>query len=282
MRQRRRERKQRSAPDLPEPVALRFAHGDHELRLFRWPQPQRDLPTRLLFVHGIGMGHAVYDRFVETAHLECEVVCVDLPGFGDSPEPRDPLSIAGTADLLAACIRRLRLGPLTAVGHSMGAQVVAELAARHPSLVERAILIAPTVNRHERTVGKQVWRMLQDSANNSPVVLAKGLIAYLRTGPLWFVKKLRPTLEHRIEDCLPRIARPALVLRGEEDVVSPREWGRELTELLPEGELREIEGRGHEALISSGEPAARIVLDWVAEHQAETARVSRAAVPRRR
>lgn len=212
------------------------------------------------------MGHAVYDRFIATAHLECEVVCVDLPGFGDSPEPREALSIAGTADLLAACIRRLRLGPLTPVGHSMGAQVAAELAARHPGLVERVVLIAPTVNRRERTVGKQALRMLQDVGNNSPVVLMKGLIAYIRTGPLWFVRKLRPTLEHRIEDALPRILDPTLVLRGEDDSVSPRDWAREMTALLPEGELREIPDRGHEALIASGEPAARIMLDWLADH----------------
>lgn len=261
-------------PELPDPQRIRFAHRDHELRIFRWPGTAADenatthrrKPPRLLFIHGIGMGHAVYDRFIATAHLECEVVCVDLPGFGDSPEPRDPLSIAGTADLLATCIRRLRLGPLTPVGHSMGAQVAAELAARHPNLVERVVLIAPTVNRRERTVGKQTLRMLQDFANNSPVVLAKGLIAYIRTGPLWFVRKLRPTLEHRVEDALPRILGPTLVLRGEDDPVSPRDWAREMTALLPDGELREIPDRGHEALIASGEPAARIMLDWLADH----------------
>lgn len=264
----------REPPKLPEPQRIRFAHRDYELRIFRWPGTAADKnatthkrkPPRLLFIHGIGMGHAVYNRFIETAHLECEVVCVDLPGFGDSPEPRDPLSIAGTADLLAVCIRRLHLGPLTPVGHSMGAQVAAELAARHPNLVERVVLIAPTVNRRERTVGKQTLRMLQDFANNSPIVLVKGLIAYIRTGPLWFVRKLHPTLEHRVEDVLPRILDPTLVLRGEDDPVSPRDWAREMTALLPDGELREIPDRGHEALIASGEPAARIMLDWLADH----------------
>lgn len=210
------------------------------------------------------MGHAVYDRFVATARHECEVICVDLPGFGDAPEPAEASSIPRTADLLAACIRELSLAPLTAVGHSMGAQVVAELAARHPELLDCLVLIAPTVNRHERTIRQQALRMLQDLGNNTPPVLAKGLIAYIRTGPRWFLRKLGPTLEHRIEDCLPAIPHRALVLRGELDAVSPRDWAREIVGLLPHGRLRELEDRGHEALISSGEPAARCVLDWIA------------------
>lgn len=247
---------------LPEPERLSFTRDGYEFRLFRWPRPGAH---RLLLVHGIGMGHSVYDRFVSAARHECEVFCVDLPGFGDAPEPSEALSIQATADLLTECIRELHLAPLTAVGHSMGAQIVAELAARHPDLLECLVLIAPTVNRHERTAAKQAKRMLQDLGNNTFPVLTKGLVAYLRTGPRWFLKKLGPTLEHRIEDCLPAIPHPALVLRGERDAVCPHAWADEVTTLLPKGHLEELPDRGHEALISSGEPAARLVLDWIAE-----------------
>lgn len=246
--------------ELPEPEQLSFARGDHELRLFRWSRPGS---RRVLFVHGIGMGHSVYDRFVATAHRECEVICVDLPGFGSAPEPAEARSIEATAELLAAGIDELRLAPLTAIGHSMGSQVVAELAAERPELVDRAVLVAPTVNRRERTAVKQAMRMLQDLGTTSPTVLAKGLIAYLRTGPRWFFKKLAPTLEHRIEYTLPRIHHRVLVLRGEKDRVSPHDWAAEVAGLLPRGELRELADRGHEALVSSGEPAARLVLDWL-------------------
>lgn len=216
------------------------------------------------------MGHAVYDRFVEEAAEHCEVICLDLPGFGDCPEPAVPGAIEDTADLLAAAITELRMGPLTPVGHSMGAQVVAELAARHPHLVTHAVLIAPTVNRHERTVAKQSLRMLQDSTNNSPLVAMKSLTAYARTGPGWFAKKLGPTISHRIEDCLPKITAPTLVLRGENDRMVPRSWAREVTDLLQQGTLQEIADRGHEALISSGEPVARLILNWLQETPANS------------
>ncbi len=263
---------QRDTEPAP-PERSTFRRGDHEIHLFRWPKPGAH---RLLLVHGIGMGHEVYDRFVSTAHHEADVICVDLPGFGDSPEPAEALSMQGTADLLAECIREQGLAPLTAVGHSMGAQVVAGLAARHPELLECLVLVAPTVNRHERTANKQALRILQDLTNNSPAVFARGLVAYLCTGPRWYVKKLGPTLDHRIEDCLPNIELRTLVLRGENDAVSPRDWALEVTALLPHAELRELKDRGHEALISSGEPAARLVLDWIAAGDPSPGQATRA------
>lgn len=246
---------------MRDPERLRYAARGGEYLFFRWPRPGA---PRLLLIHGIGMGHAVYGRFVDAAEQRAEVVCVDLPGFGDSPEPEAALSIPETAAHLADGIRALGLGPLTAVGHSMGAQVAAELAVCAPELVERAVLIAPTVNRQERSAARQAVRMVQDTANNSPAVMAKGLVAYARTGPRWFARKLEPTIEHRIEDCLPRLRQPAIVLRGEDDRVSPGDWCEELAGLLPRGRLRELPDLGHEALISSGEPVAGIVLDWIA------------------
>ncbi|MBK0417646.1 alpha/beta fold hydrolase [Leucobacter sp. CSA1] len=246
---------------LPDPIVASFIRDEDEIQLFRWP---REGAERIVLVHGIGMGHAVYDRFVERISEEVDVTAVDLPGFGDAAEPKHAASIPHTADLLAAALRDQGLTPATAVGHSMGAQVVAELAARHPDAVDRAVLVAPTVNARERSVRRQALRMLEDIARGrEPAVIAKGMTAYLRTGPRWFVKKLGPTLEHRIERTLPRVAQPTLVLRGVLDPVCPRDWAIRITSLLPRGEMLQLEGRGHEALISSGEPVARRVVDWM-------------------
>lgn len=250
---------------LDTPITVRYAGDGRELRLFRWPNPGR---PRALLVHGIGMGHAVYDRFTEQIAPFVDVISVDLPGFGESPEPERPLSIPETADLLAEALDargdELGTGPVTAIGHSMGSQMVAELAARHPALVARAVLVAPTVNPAERSVARQALRMLQDVAKGlEPAVIVKGTLAYAATGLRWFVKKLGPTLGHRMEHALPRVEQSTLVIRGSKDPVSPRAWAVRATGLLPNAVLRELPDRGHEALISSGDPAASCILDWI-------------------
>lgn len=152
---------------------------------------------------------------------------------------------------------------MIAIGHSMGGQVVAELAAQCPDIVPRAVLIASSVNPAERTVWLQAKRMLQDVAEGQPLsVLPRATRSYLQAGPRWFAKKLSQMLKHRIEDTLPDIHQPTLVIRGEKDRVSPHEWAVRMRDLLPQGELVEIPDRGHEALISTAEPIAHTILDW--------------------
>jgi pimeloyl-ACP methyl ester carboxylesterase len=48
-----------------------------------------------------------------------------------------------------------------------------------------------------------------------------------------------------IEDRLPRIAAPTLVVAGTRDPVSPLEWAEQAAHLLPHGSLKVIEGGTH-------------------------------------
>ncbi len=216
-------------------------------------------PTFVL-VHGIGMGHRVFrDLAVELGEAGT-VYAIDLPGFGDSPEPGTALDMPASGDYVAGFVRTLPEGDVVLVGHSMGTQVVVEALVRHPELGRRAVLIAPTVNDAERTVAWQAWRMVQDLAIGSPKVLWLGLIQYVKAGPRWFIAKLRQMLDHRVEDVLPQLQADTLVLRGEVDRVCPREWVQHVAALIPHATFVEVGGRGHEAMIRSPQPVAGMII----------------------
>lgn len=221
-----------------------------------------------VLVHGIGMGRVVFAGVGEVLSGRGRVLAVDLPGFGDSPEPGTAATLEETAEVVTRFIRDETPARVVLVGHSMGTQIVAEIALHHPELVEALVLIAPTVNRHERTAPKQALRMIQDLTGEGPKVLLLGLWEYAKTSPLWFLNKLRFMLKHRLEMICPRIGAPTLVLRGETDGVCPRGWVAEIATALPHGEMREIPGRGHEAIIKSPEPVASMILDFVSQHGA--------------
>lgn len=226
-------------------------------------EPRAGAPVFLL-VHGIGMGKDAYIEFIEALGKRGTCIAIDLPGFGDAPQPERSLSMPEMGQLLARFIERRGCGPVVAVGHSMGTQVVAELAVQRPDLVHRLVLIAPTVNALERTPAWQVWRMLQDLAGGASVrTLTRGLWLYLRTGPTWFVRKFRTMISHRIEFIAPKITVPTLVMRGEDDRVCPEGWTRIVAELIPNSEYTQVPGRSHEAMISSAEPVADLVDDFV-------------------
>src|SRR6218665_881155 len=209
-----------------------------------------------VLVHGIGMGRIVFAEVAEVLSARGRVLAVDLPGFGDSPEPGSAATMEQTAEFIAQFIRDEAGVPTVLIGHSMGTQIVAQLAYRHPELVEALVLIAPTANRHERTAEKEARRMFEDLVGEGPKVLLLGMVEYVKTSPVWFLNKLRFMLNHRIEAICPTIEAPTLVLRGETDRVCPRPWVAEVASLTPQGSMREIPGRGHEAVIKSPEPVA--------------------------
>ncbi|WP_394553932.1 alpha/beta fold hydrolase [Agromyces sp. MMS24-JH15] len=212
-----------------------------------------------VLVHGLGMAHEYWDGLGDALEPTGLVLALDLPGFGDAPEPSAPLSMAESGELLAEFLAAEGRGRVVLVGHSTGAQVVAEAAARHPDLVDRVVLIGPSVNPRERTVPKQAARFLQDLALTSPKVVGAGVKAYAEAGPRWFARNLRPMIEHRIERVLPRVAAPTLVIRGEHDRIVPRPWAEEIARLLPDGRLVEVPGRGHETMVTAGAMVGELI-----------------------
>ncbi|WP_353828747.1 alpha/beta fold hydrolase [Agromyces sp. SYSU T0242] len=240
-------------------------------------------PTFVL-VHGIGMGHRYWSDLADALAREGRVLALDLPGFGDAPEPPSPHSMRESGEHLAALVEAERDGgPVVLVGHSMGTQVVAEAAAQRPELVDAVVLIAPTVNPRERSALMQGIRLLEDPSLTRPKVIALGLHSYLQAGPRWYFRKLRCMLEHRIELVLPDVRAPALVVRGEHDRLAPRGWAEQVARLLPYGRYVEVADRGHETMVTAGAHVADLVSRHArGEHVGhEVARVSDPEAPSR-
>jgi len=234
----------------------RFAHAGATLIAERRGRGDRVY----VLVHGIGMGRSVFADLAR--HLgDGEVIAVDLPGYGEAPEPARVLTMERTADLVSAYVRERVRTPAVIVGHSMGAQVALEMAVRHPDVVERIVLIGPTVEPAARSAPQQLWRLLRDIAVESPRVIARGAREYVRAGPR-LRAKFRAMLVHRPEEVLGKAHAPALVLRGEDDLVAPQDWCRRVADTLPEGRLAEVPGHGHETMIRDAAPAARLIREF--------------------
>lgn len=214
-----------------------------------------------VLLHGIGMGRSVYLDFVH--RLRGRVIAVDLPGFGEAPEPQRTLTMERHADLIAAYLRSIGETGIVAIGHSMGSQIAAELAARHPDLVDGLVLAGPTVNSAARSVRAQASYLLRDLLRERPIVLWRGAREYLRGGP-HLIRKIRATVVHQPEKAYARIDLPTLVLRGESDPLAPISWCREILDAIPDAELHEIDGHGHSTLISDSGPAAAVVQRFAA------------------
>lgn len=73
-------------------------------------------------------------------------ISVDLPGYGNSPPFEEETKIPMYANLMADFIEQISPdGPVVVIGHSMGGMIGVTLSLSHPILVERMVLICPTI-----------------------------------------------------------------------------------------------------------------------------------------
>jgi len=75
-------------------------------------------------VHGLGAGWQSWAPIVDALAERCEVIAVDLPGFGETPSLTGEVSIATLADSVAEFIGEQGLDGVSTVGQSMGGRIV--------------------------------------------------------------------------------------------------------------------------------------------------------------
>lgn len=212
-----------------------------------------------VLVHGlIVSGRYMMPLAVRLAETH-PVLVPDLPGFGASERPRRPLPVAGLAEALAGYLAAAGRPRVVLVANSFGCQVAARAMTAGAGPVERLVLVGPTMDAAARTAPRQLARLVASMPREPfeyPALVAADLA---RFGVPRAVRAFRLALADRIEESLPRVAVPTLVVRGSRDPIVPRRWAEEATALLPDGRLVELAGGGHALNYSRADELAGLV-----------------------
>lgn len=199
----------------------------------------------LVLVHGVAVSSRNMAPSAVAFAPHVPVHAPDLPGHGRSDDADHVLATEELADVLAEWMRATGISPANLLGNSFGCQVAAEAAARHPELVARLVLQGPTTDPRARSYPRQVVRWVRngrlEGATQSEVTMKDWRDAGLGVLLLTF----RHCVRHRIEDVLPDIAAPTLVVRGERDPIVPQRWAEEATSLLRDGRLAVMPRASH-------------------------------------
>ena len=222
-----------------------------------------DAPV-VVFVHGIGVTRRYLEPTMQALAPHLRAYAPDLPGWGRSERPARTLAIPELADTLAAWLDVVGIDAPTLVANSMGCQVVVDLATRMRDRARRLVLVGPTIDPRARTMPRQAARLALDSVREPPSLLPLIAADYLRFGPRRFLATSRHALRDPIEEKLPRVEAPILVVRGTRDAIVSQEWAEEVARLLPRGELATVPGRAHAVNYNAPLALATLVRDFVA------------------
>ncbi|MDE3134186.1 MAG: alpha/beta fold hydrolase [Acidobacteriota bacterium] len=98
----------------------------------------------LVLVHGIATDRSIWDLVVGELARARRVVALDVPGFGESEPVGEGFELGGVADRIVQGLAGEGIsGPFDLVGHSLGGGLAIRLAATHPELVRRLVVVAP-------------------------------------------------------------------------------------------------------------------------------------------
>ena len=95
----------------------------------------------VLLIHGFGAAIDWWDKIAPGLAANHRVIRVDLIGHGGTAAPLKGYSIERQAALVSAVLDKLGVGRVAVIGHSMGGEVAAALAAMKPERIERLVLI---------------------------------------------------------------------------------------------------------------------------------------------
>ena len=98
----------------------------------------------VVLVHDVLVSHLEFESVIASLATRYRVLAPDLPGFGESEKPspsRYAYGIESFAEAIVDMIAALELGRVSVVGHSLGGAAAITLAAEHPELLDRLVLV---------------------------------------------------------------------------------------------------------------------------------------------
>jgi pimeloyl-ACP methyl ester carboxylesterase len=219
----------------------------------------------VVLLHGYGVSGRYLVPLGRALAVDCAVYVPDLPGHGRSERPPTAPGIGEYTDALLAWLDEVGLERPAFVANSMGCQIVTELAVRTPERVGPMVLSGPTVDPARRGGRSQIFAGLRETARE-PV----SLVAFAaRDGVGRDLRQLRAAarsaLEDRMEERLPLIEQPTVVVHGERDAFVSRAWAEEVASLLPRGRLVIVDGEPHAVPYTNPDFVAGLVRDLIAE-----------------
>ena len=219
-----------------------------------------DGPETVVILQGWGTTLEVYDSIARTLAKSYRVVQLDLPGFGESSEPREPWDVSAYCRFLETFLKKLGISAAHLIGHSYGGRMILKLAAEGCGFsIGKLMLIdaagvVPKKSFRTRAririykIGKKiltsrfVYGLIKDAVDDW--MSRQGSADYRNSTPM-MRKCMVMAVNEDLTHLMPKIKNETLLVWGTADTATPLADGELMEERIENAALVKIEGAGH-------------------------------------
>ncbi len=224
--------------------------------------------TLLIMLHGWGSNIDLFSGVINFAKSKYHVVAMDMPGFGKSDEPKEPMNVDAYMEFVLDFIKELypQEKEIIFLGHSMGGRIIIKLAAginegriktdfTIPKIIltdSAGVLPVRTASQNKRTKRYKLYKNILTKTGIIKIfpqtldMLQKkfGSADYAAASPV-MRKSLVMNVNEDLVPYMPSVTQPTLLIWGDQDTATPLSDGKKMEELMPEAGLAVINGAGH-------------------------------------
>ncbi len=235
---------------------------------------QQSEQVPVVLIHGAGGNHLYWPAEVRRL-AGYRVIALDLPGHGKSTG-RGQQSIADYAEQVVRWMRSLFLPRAVVVGHSMGGAIALQIGLDHPELVlglglvgtSARLKVSPRIleeTAHSTTFQNAIDLIIEGSFSAASSERLKELAAQrmAETRQTVLYGDFLACQEFDLTDRLAEIQKPALVICGQDDQMTPLRYVQFLADHLPEARLEIVARAGHMVMLEQPVQVAALLQDFL-------------------
>ena len=222
--------------------------------------------TSLVFLHGWGQNIKMMESLAKPFCKKYNVLIIDLPGFGESKEPKEVWSIYDYSEMVNELLKELKIKNPILIGHSFGGKISLAYAIKYnpkkivllaspykknikkPTLkmkIYKTVKKIPLLNKLEGFVKNHVG---STDYKNASEMMKKILVNHVNLDLTEEVKNIK---------C------PTLLIWGTNDNAVSYEDGKTLEKLIPNAGLVTYEGCTHYAYLERLDQTIRVLNSFI-------------------
>lgn len=219
----------------------------------------------IILLHGWGGSSKSLENLQIQLSKDFQTITLDLPGFGNSPEPETIYGINDYAKDIIQIAQDLGLKEFHLFGHSFGGQVATKLVLDYPDKVKTLILCDAAVIRRKTLSTKMLIKISKFMKSLGFSQFLKIIFRhsdYQKASPK-MKQIMNKILQEDLSPYLQQIYTPTLILWGEEDSYTPSWQAKIIHQSIKESKLKIFSNFRHNLPLLNPEGVAKEIKEFI-------------------